>query len=97
MSQDRIELERLRKILNRIDSQILSNLEYRQDIVRQIAEYKKQKEIPVLQPEREIEHLDSLEKEAEEMDLDPKLVRKIFELVIEDSRSIQEKIQEAND
>jgi chorismate mutase len=93
MSGDGIELERLRKILNRIDSQILSNLEYRQDIVRQVAEYKKQKKLPVLQPEREIEHLSKLEDEAEEINLNPELVRKIFELIIEDSRNIQENIK----
>lgn len=87
-----MNLDIIRKKLNKIDDSILDLLAKRQVLVVGVAEYKKKNNLPINQPKRELEMFTRLEGMAEEKNLNPILARKIFKEIIKDSKEIQKKI-----
>jgi chorismate mutase len=83
------QLDELRKAIDKLDSDILGLVAQRIELVLQIAEYKRTRELPVYDPERErnvIERLIGLAPSH----LDAGLVRRIFERIIDESRRIEQ-------
>ena len=87
-----MNLDIIRKKLNKIDNSILNLLAKRQVLVVGVAEYKKKNNLPINQPKRELEMFARLEGIAKEKNLNPILARKIFKEIIKDSKEIQKKI-----
>jgi chorismate mutase len=82
----------LRGLIDDIDSQILSLLAKRMNISREIGEYKKRYNIPVLQSARYGMILESVTKNASKMRLDPDFVGRIMKAIHEESVRTQMEI-----
>lgn len=86
---EQLQLEDLRNGIDAVDAEILSLVARRIELVLQIAGYKRQRGLPVYDPERErtvIERLIGLAPAQ----LDAGLVRRIFERIIDESRRVEQ-------
>lgn len=87
-----MELKGARKKIDKIDSEIVSLLIKRFNIAEEIAEYKKQNNLPIRNKQREEEIIRNAIEKFKEFK-DDKFIRKLFTLIINKSISIQEKIK----
>ena len=83
------QLEQLRTAIDAADAEILRLVAHRVSLVLRIAEYKRAKAMPVYDPNRERAVIDRLLGLAP-ADLDPQLVRRIFERIIDESRRVEQ-------
>jgi chorismate mutase len=86
---EEVQLEQLREAIDTVDAEILRLVARRVELVLRIAEFKRARQMPVYDPTREravIERLLSLAPPG----LDPQLVRRIFERVIDESRRLEQ-------
>ena len=83
------KLNNYRKEISKINLQVLELLRKRMETSKKIGEYKKQNSLPVLDIRREQETYRKLKKSANEKGLDEKFVRKLFKLIIKQSRKEQ--------
>lgn len=95
MPKDLKNLTQLRKKIDLLDEQILKLLEKRAQISRDIGKLKLQNNLPVYNPEREIELLESLLGKHHGY-LSPEAIRKIFMTIMEESKRIQAEITQSN-
>ena len=79
------KLEEIRERLEVCDKQIVSVLEDRMDIIKEIMEYKKENGLPILQPEQEKRQL----KEHVKENTYKEEILDIFTYIVENSRRIQ--------
>lgn len=87
-----MELSEIREHLDRLDNALLTILAERMSFIPKVAEYKKNNNIVRYQPEREKEIFKAKEELAKKLNVNPKLTRKIFETIIEDSHRIEKEI-----
>lgn len=80
------ELNELRRQLNQIDNQILSLLEARIELIKQVAEIKYHKGLPIRDKEREEEIIQS---KTAKSDLPEEFVRPIFQTIIDVSSKLE--------
>lgn len=85
-----MDLEHIRNEINRIDTEIIRLLGERFKFIPEIAAFKLEHNLPVFQPEREKQQHTKYWNLAREHDLDPELVRRVFDIIIGEMRSIQE-------
>lgn len=85
----KLSLEELRSSIDKVDKQILELLHERVGLVMSVGEYKRERGIPVYDPERERALLDRLSKSAEPP-LDAHTIRSIFERIVDESRRIEQ-------
>lgn len=83
------EMEALRREIDRIDRQILELFTARVRAVLSVGDYKRARDIPVYDADRERSVLDRL-CSAAESPLDGDTVRRLFERVIDESRRIEQ-------
>ncbi len=83
------ELKPLRDKIDAVDQQILKLLHDRVGLVIQVGDYKRARNIPVYDPERERALLDRLCKAAEHP-LDADAIRRIFERLVDEFRRIEQ-------
>jgi chorismate mutase len=81
-----------RKEIDKIDDQILQLLEKRLTIVKQIADLKNQKNLPIRDTKREAVILENIVVKAEKLGLDPKLAKRFFRTVINLSVEVEQKL-----
>ncbi len=86
---DEDQLEQLREAIDTVDAEILRLVVNRVALVLRIAEYKRAKLMPVYDPNRERTVIERLLGLAP-ADLDPQLVRRIFERIIDESRRVEQ-------
>jgi chorismate mutase len=84
----KLGLEELRRAIDAVDQQLLKLLHERVRLVMQVGEYKRERGIPVYDPDRERALLDRLCKAAEPP-LDAETIRRIFERLVDESRRIE--------
>lgn len=84
-----MDLSELRKEIDNIDNELIPLLEQRMNIAKQVAEYKAQRNMPVLNEKREQEILDSV---SEKCGDNGELIKTIFSATMDASRAIQHKI-----
>ena len=82
-------LEECRKKIDEIDSQILNLLADRNNISKEIGNFKKQNKFEVIDKKREQEIFSRLKVMGEEDGLDKEFVQNIFKLIIRHSREVQ--------
>ena len=82
------KLEEIRERLEVCDKQIVSGLEDRMDIIKEIMEYKKENGLPILQPEQEKRQRKMLKEHVKENTYKEEILD-IFTYIVENSRRIQ--------
>jgi chorismate mutase len=80
------KLKELQSKIDEINSKILNLVIKRNQIVKKIKEHKKEKNLPVYNPKREKDIHKKMQKAAEKKNLNKKFVRKLFSLIIKQSR-----------
>lgn len=82
------KLEEIRERLEICDKQIVSVLEDRMDIIKEIMEYKKETGLPILQPEQEKRQRKMLKEHVKDNTYKEEILN-IFTYIVENSRRIQ--------
>jgi len=85
-------LQRIRQKIDFVDQKILANLKYRTLLEKLVAEYKKTKNLQVLQPKRWQEIQEKLVILAGEYNLSKDFVLKIWEIIHQNSLSSQKQV-----
>jgi chorismate mutase len=83
------DLDELRRAIDAVDQQILKLLHERVRLVVAVGEYKRERDLPVYDPERERALLERLCNSAEPP-LDAETIRRIFERLVDESRRIEQ-------
>ena len=83
------ELENLRKKINEIDFEFLQKLAERFLLISRIAECKVKNNFPIFSEKREKEILKTRKILAKKLKLNELMVKKIFKLILKESRSKQ--------
>ncbi|HEY3427819.1 MAG TPA: chorismate mutase, partial [Acidimicrobiia bacterium] len=83
-------IHRLRTNIDQIDRQIVRLLSRRQDLAMEIGRTKAEQGLPIYIPDRESELLTIIEEEAARAGIDPGHVRALFQLVLAESRRLQQ-------
>lgn len=86
---DEVQLDQLREAIDTVDAEILRLVAARVELVLSIAEFKRTRQMPVYDPDRERAVIDRLIGLAP-TNLDPQLVRSIFERIIDESRRVEQ-------
>ena len=82
-------LSELRREIDKLDNQLLSLLSKRMRVSREIGQYKKEHDMPVLQAQRYDEILNLRGAQAAELDLDAEFVKTILRAIHEESVHVQ--------
>jgi 3-deoxy-7-phosphoheptulonate synthase/chorismate mutase-like protein len=83
-------INRLRTTIDQIDRQIVRLLSNRQELALEIGKVKAEQGLPIYIPDREAELLAIIEEEASRAGIDPGHVRALFQLVLAESRRLQQ-------
>ncbi|HEY7564674.1 MAG TPA: 3-deoxy-7-phosphoheptulonate synthase [Acidimicrobiia bacterium] len=83
-------IDRLRHRIDQIDRQIVRLLSRRQDLALEIGRAKAHRGLPIYIPDREAELLGVIEEEAGRAGIEPGHVRALFQLVLAESRRLQQ-------
>jgi len=75
-------MKETREEIDKVNCEILDLLAKRMKLVKKIGEYKKERDIPVEDSEREKQIYEKIEKLAEEKELNKEFVKKLFEDII---------------
>jgi chorismate mutase len=86
---NKADLDELRQAIDAVDLQILKLLHERVRLVMAVGEYKRERDMPVYDPERERALLERLCRSAEPP-LDADTIRRIFERLVDESRRIEQ-------
>lgn len=84
-------IEKLRKEIDSIDSNIVELLSKRKTIVKKISEIKKQKNKPIIDEGREQKIMGRIKIIAKEKNLDENFIGSVYEIIIHNSRNEQER------
>ena len=84
-------MEKLREHITLIDETIIEFLAMRMQVARLIGQRKRNRGIPVRDAGREEALMERLKKYAGERGLPPEFVERMYELVFEESRRLQER------
>ncbi len=82
-----MEIKELRAEIDEIDNQIVALFEKRMALSVQIAQYKRERQLPIYVPEREAEKLEMVAAQAPELEA---YVRPLYETIFALSRKHQE-------
>ena len=84
-------LSSLRKKIDHVDLQLLELLAQRLNISREIAEYKRQNNLPIQDRKRELEVITERIEKFKQLGFDDEIfVTKLFELIMRKSREVQQ-------
>ena len=92
METKQILLEGLRKQIDLVDALIIRCLAKRLEIVKEVAEIKKRENLPIFQPEREMQMLEKRKGLAIANGVSSLLIENIFKNILESSREEQNKL-----
>jgi len=87
ITQTPLSLSALRETIDKIDEDILIALYRRKEIVALIAQYKKDNNVPIYDPQREEEIIKNLTDIAKEFGLSSTLIKQIWQLILAESVS----------
>ncbi|MDY7036214.1 MAG: chorismate mutase [Thermodesulfobacteriota bacterium] len=83
-------MEEFRESINKIDKQIIELLGRRFGVCRNVAEYKKANNIPMMQPSRVTEVKEKCSTLAVANSVDPTFIRKLYEFIIKEACRIED-------
>jgi len=87
-----IDLTETRKKLNKLDKELIRILSKRMSLAEDVAKFKKVHDMPIRQPEREEEIIQSKRKLAEKLKLNPDFIEKILQIIMDEGSRLQEEI-----
>lgn len=87
-----MNLTEIRQKIDQIDLQILALIRQRLALIPQIADYKQKHHLAVYQKKREKEIFTNLKKIAEELGVNYKMVKTVWELLIKESHQLEHKL-----
>lgn len=87
------KLDELREQLDHIDHELLALLEKRIRVVKKVAAYKLENNLPLLDPKRKKAMMDNRIMKAEDLDIPVEFSRKLFELIHDLSLSKEEELK----
>ena len=87
-----IQLNKMRSLIDNLDKKIVDLLNYRTDLVKEIAEFKLENNLTIFQLKRWFQILEMRKDQAENLGMDQKMVSDIFELIHKYSIITQTKI-----
>lgn len=85
-----------RRRLDQIDNALLELLGRRIEIGRLVAEYKRDNDVPVMQPSRVEQVLDRVAADAIAHGLEPEFVRSLYRLIIDEMCRVEDEIVDAS-
>ena len=85
-------LTQYRMAIDEIDNELIALIGKRIDIVKQIALYKKEKHLPILQIDRWQKVLDDSLQKTRQLNIDPRLIENIFQCIHESAIETQQNI-----
>lgn len=85
-----MNLQQLRKEIDKVDDEIIDRLAERQGIVLKIADIKKKDGIKLFQKERYLQMLKDRENTGKKKGLSPEMIKKIWEVIHDASVKVQE-------
>jgi chorismate mutase len=83
------ELDALRRAIDDVDRRLLDLMAERVGIVLKVGDFKRKRSLPIYDPERERSMIERLIQMAPPP-LNPEIVRRVFERVIDESRRIEQ-------
>ena len=86
-------LQDYRNRIDALDDQIITLLEERYEIVRNVGHHKAQNHLEVVQTGRVVEVLDRVEDFAKKHNLDPQFVRSLYEIMIDHAHDLESGIR----
>lgn len=89
---DASQLTEFRTQLNSLDEQLLTILSKRYDICRAVALFKKEHDIPMMQPARVEEVKDRCAAMAQSKNINPDFVRNLYTLIIDEACRLEDDI-----
>lgn len=87
-----MSLQDYRQEIDLINLQIVKCLSLRLDLTAKVAEYKKIHKLPVLDADREVRMFEKLYQESQTLGLSVDLVRRVFEVILEETHKQEAKI-----
>lgn len=87
-----MDLSEIRKKLDTLDAELVNIIAKRQELIPDVAEYKKKNNVKRYQPEREKEIIEAKRKMAEKASVNPDLIEDLIKRIIEDSHRIEKEI-----
>jgi len=84
------KIQKIRKQIDRIDMVIITALAERMSVMPDIAEHKKEHDIPIFQEKREQEIMARLKSIAKDQDLNEDFVEEIFLSIFNEAKRIQQ-------
>jgi chorismate mutase len=88
-------LEPFRRRLDELDEQIARLLGERFEVCREVAHYKRENDVPMMQPERVIEVRERYLERGGEVNLPPEFTAALFELLIGATCKLEDELIEA--
>ncbi len=79
------DLSKLREEIDSIDSQLLTLLSERIKLVREVGEYKKENNLPIVDPVREQKIIDQKIEQADKFELSPTFIQKIWRIIFDEA------------
>lgn len=83
------DLSQLRQEINEIDAQLLELLAKRVSVVKEVGEYKKENNLPIVDPEREQQIIDDKIKKAEKLNLSSTFIQKIWRTIFDEAYELE--------
>lgn len=87
-----MKLEDVRKKIDLIDEKILAHLAQRMRLVTKVKKIKRQENLPIEDKSREIAIVANVENKGKQLGLPVPFVSKIFNLILKESKRIQENL-----
>ena len=88
------KLQNFRERIDTIDEKIIRLISERLGICKEVAEFKSENDIPMMQPERVKEVLRKRKELADELHINPALVGNIYKLIVEEACQLEDEIIE---
>ena len=87
------KINKLRQTIDEIDNALLDSLQARFHLMPSILAYKQAVGLAIEDPVREEKILQKVGEKAAQVGIDPRAVQKIFRIIIDESKRIQEGLQ----
>ena len=88
------KLQNFRRRIDSIDEKIIRLISERLEICKEVAEFKSENDIPMMQPERVKEVLRKRKELADELQINPLLIENIYKLIVEEACALEDEIIE---
>lgn len=85
-------IKKVRKHIDRVDTVLITALAERMSLMPEIAEYKKEHDIPVFDEKREQQIMKKLKESAKQQGLDESFVEEVFLSIFNEAKRIQNEI-----